>query len=229
MLRIAVIDDDPNDCDRFAKWIQAAKPDALVDVWRTREEAVAAVQRETYELLTVDLDMNRDRHAGIAVIAANTAGHKAPVLVISAAEDPALYKSITKAQNAWDYLEKPVSEEVFIETFLEILRQVTQKTPQVPGLTLDPLRTDTITWKNKRFRLRLGALRVLNALYERPNTTVTLRELFAVVKTGATSENVRKAIQEIKAGFRSVDPEFDCIETVPMKGYRWVNKDSSPR
>lgn len=227
MLRIAVIDDDPNDAEQFARWIRSAKKDARIDIWRTREDAASAVHREHYDLITVDLDMDKDRHAGIAVIDANTAGNKAPVLVISAAEDPGLYKSITKAQNAWDYLEKPVPEAVFIETFLAIVRASQQQTPQVPGLTLDPLRRSDVVWKGKRFRLRLGALRVLNSLYERPNTTVTLSELFAVVKTGATNENVRKTISEIKAGFRSVDPDFDCIETVPMKGYRWVHREGS--
>ena len=136
MLRIAVIGDDPHDSERFVKWILSTTPEARVDAWRTRQEAVAAVQRERYDLITVDLDMDKDRHAGIAVIDANTASHKAPVLVISAAQDPALYKSITKAQSAWDYLEKPVPEAVFIETFLEFMRESKQKTPQVPGLTI---------------------------------------------------------------------------------------------
>ena len=81
MLRIAVIDDDPHDSERFVKWILSTTPEARVDAWRTRQEAVAAVQRERYDLITVDLDMDKDRHAGIAVIDANTASHKAPVLV----------------------------------------------------------------------------------------------------------------------------------------------------
>lgn len=218
-----MIDDDARYSEEVVRRIQTAKPEARIDVWNTREDAVAAVQRERYDLLIVDLNLGMDRHAGIAVIDANSAGHRAPVLVVSGAEEPALYKSITKAQSAWDYLEKPVPEAVFIETFLAIVRASQQQTPQVPGLTVDPLRRNDVVWKQKRFRLRLGALRVLCALYERQNTTVTFEELFAVVKTGASNENIRKAISEIKAGFRSVDPDFNCIETVPMRGYRWVN------
>jgi DNA-binding winged helix-turn-helix (wHTH) protein len=51
---------------------------------------------------------------------------------------------------------------------------------------------------------------------------VSYEELFDVVKSGRTRDNVRKHVGAIREALREVDPAFDGIENVPMRGFRWA-------
>ncbi len=51
---------------------------------------------------------------------------------------------------------------------------------------------------------------------------VSYDELFEVVKSGRNRDNVRKHISTIRDAFREIDPAFDGIENIPMRGFRWT-------
>ena len=51
---------------------------------------------------------------------------------------------------------------------------------------------------------------------------VSYDELFAVVKSGRNRDNIRKHVSTIRDAFREIDPAFEGIENVPMRGFRWV-------
>ena len=42
------------------------------------------------------------------------------------------------------------------------------------------------------------------------------------MKTGRNRDNVRKHISTIREAFRDIEPDFDGIESVPMRGFRWL-------
>ncbi|HMV21105.1 MAG TPA: winged helix-turn-helix domain-containing protein, partial [Rhodocyclaceae bacterium] len=142
-----------------------------------------------------------------------------------------IYRSIMKALDAWDYLQKTAFEEAdFIETFLEILRASRDKpgakdaVPASDELSLDPLRQAAPLWRGKRVNLPLTAQRILAALYERRGEVVSYDQLFAVVKSGRNRDNIRKHISTIREAFRELDETFDRIENVPMRGFRWSDQ-----
>ncbi|MCH6052633.1 response regulator, partial [Salmonella enterica] len=85
--------------------------------------AEAALSRERYDLVVLDIELGRERNAGVALInEINKQGLGTPVLVVSAMP-AAIYRSIMKALDAWDYLQKTTFDEAeFVETFLDILR-----------------------------------------------------------------------------------------------------------
>jgi DNA-binding response OmpR family regulator len=122
VVRVAVIEDDPPTSDQLKGWILAARPGLHVDQWFNRDDAEAAIAREQYDLIVMDIELGRERHAGVALINAINKRHGTPVLVVSAM--PAtIYRSIMKALDAWDYLQKTTFEEAdFIDTVLEMLR-----------------------------------------------------------------------------------------------------------
>lgn len=145
MFRVAIIEDDIPTSNQLKEWILSAHPDITVEQWFTRDDAEAAIARENYDLVVLDIELGRERHAGVAIInAINKGGSGTPVLVVSAM--PAtLYRSIMKALDAWDYLQKTTFEERdFIDTFLEILRASRQRDngkPPLPAgneLSIDP-------------------------------------------------------------------------------------------
>ena len=228
MIKVAVIEDDIPTSTQLKDWILAARPDVMVEQWFNRDDAEAAIAREDYALVTLDIELGRERHAGVAVInAINKTGRGTPVLVVSAMP-AAIYRSIMKALDAWDYLQKTAFEEAdFIETFLEILRASRDRhAPKAEvtapdELALDPLRQSTPLWRGQRVNLPLTAQRILAALYQRRGEVVSYDELFAVVKSGRNRDNIRKHISAIREAFRELDETFDRIENVPMRGFRW--------
>ena len=225
--RVAIIEDDPPTSDQLKGWILSARPGLQVDQWFTRDEAEAAIARERYDLVVMDIELGRERHAGVALINAINKQHGTPVLVVSAM--PAtLYRSIMKALDAWDYLQKTAFEESdFIDTVLEMLRApgnrpASRTTAVDQELSIDPLGQGAVLWRGHRVNLPLTAQRILAALHAHRGEVVSYDDLFQVVKTGRNRDNVRKHISTIREAFRDIDPQFEGIESVPMRGFRWL-------
>jgi DNA-binding response OmpR family regulator len=243
MLKVAIIEDDAPTSNQFKSWIEAAKPGIHIDQWFNRDDAEAAIVRENYDLVVLDIELGRERHAGVAIINTINKHHATPVLVVSAM--PAtIYRSIMKALDAWDYLQKTTFEESdFIDTFLEMLRAVKDRhnkagvagasgaggaagagkgKPQ-DDLSLDPLRQRNPVWRGQRINLPLTAQRILAALLAKRGQVVSYEDLFEVVKSGRNRDNIRKHVSTIREAFREIDPDFEGIENVPMRGFRWVD------
>jgi DNA-binding response OmpR family regulator len=227
MTKVAVIEDDVPTSNQLTGWIKAARPGIEVHQWFSRDEAEAAINRETYDAIVLDIELGRERHAGVALINAINKRSGTPVLVVSAM--PAtLYRGIMKALDAWDYLQKTTFEEAdFTDTFLEILRTAQPRgltaAPQAE-LSIDPLRQGAALWRGQRVNLPLTAQRLLSAMHAKAGEVVSYDELFKVVKSGRNRDNIRKHVSTIRDAFREVDASFDGIENVPMRGFRWVGK-----
>ncbi len=231
MFKIAVIEDDIPTSKQLTEWIQAARGDVVVDNWFNRDDAQAAIARVAYDVVVLDIELGRERNAGIAIInAINKSRRGTPVLVVSAMP-AAIYRSIMKALDAWDYLQKTTFDENdFVDTFLEILRAArdrsvaTASSPVADELSIDPLRQRSALWRGKRINLPLTAQRILAALYQRRGQVISYDELFEVVKSGRNRDNIRKHISTIREAFRELDDGFDRIENIPMRGFRWSDE-----
>lgn len=229
-IKVAVIEDDRPTSHQLAGWIHAARPEIVIEQWYDRDSAEAALQRERYAVVVLDIELGRERHAGVAIInTLNKLQQGTPVLVVSAMP-AAVYRSIMKALDAWDYLQKTAFDEAeFIETFLDILRSTragaaapASAAPAREAPQLDPLRQRSATWRGQRINLPLTAQRILAVLMERQGQVVSYEDLYDVVKSGRNRDNVRKHVATIRDAFREIDPAFDGIENVPMRGFRWV-------
>jgi len=222
---VAVIEDDVPTSNQLKGWIEAARPGIQVHQWFDRDSAERAVGRERYDAVVLDIELGRERNAGVAIINAINKRGGMPVLVVSAMP-AAIYRSIMKALDAWDYLQKTTFEQgEFVETFLEVLRRgAAQANPlrEASELTLDPLRQGAALWRGQRVNLPLTAQRILAALDARRGEVVSYEELYRVIKSGRNRDNVRKHVGAIREAFREIDPAFDGIENVPMRGFRWV-------
>ena len=230
MTRVAVMEDDPPTSHQLRGWIEAARPGIQVDQWFSRDDAEAAIARERYDLVVLDIELGRERNAGVAIInAINKQRGGTPVLVVSAMP-AAIYRSIMKALDAWDYLQKTSFEEAdFVETFLDILRATRDRAAALPAaaiaradeLLLDPLRQGSAIWRGQRINLPLTAQRILAALVARQGEVVSYEDLYQVVKSGRNRDNIRKHVSTIREAFRDIDPAFDGIANIPMRGFRW--------
>jgi DNA-binding response OmpR family regulator len=226
-----VIEDDLPTSNQIRGWIESARPGVQVEQWFNRDEAAAAIDRERYDLVVLDIELGRERHAGVALINAINKRRGTPVLVVSGMP-ASIYRSIMKALDAWDYLQKSDFDETeFVETFLDMLRAVKEKSTAIAAtardtaaeLSLDPLRQNSPLWRGQRINLPLTSQRILDALYRTRGQVVSYDELFLIVKSGRNRDNVRKHVSTIRDAIREVDPEFDKIENIPMRGFRWTD------
>lgn len=236
MLTVAVIEDDIPTSNQIAQWVRQAVPEITVHQWFNRDDAESAVARTRYDVVILDIELGRERHAGVAIInAINKGAAGTPVLVVSAM--PAtIYRSIMKALDAWDYLQKTTFEESdFTDTFLEILRAARQQ-PSRPNpvmdeisdsLLLDPLRHNNPSWRGQRINLPLTAQRILAVLHSRAGEVVSYEDLYQVVKSGRNRDNVRKHVGTIREALKEIDSQFDGIENIPMRGFRWVGSPAA--
>jgi len=227
--RVAVIEDDAPTSNQLKGWILAARPALVVDQCFTRDEAEAALERQRYDAVVLDIELGRERHAGVALINAINKRHAGtPVLVVSAMP-AALYRSIMKALDAWDYLQKTTFDEgEFTETLLEILRaaaarggKAAREGEAAGEVVLDPLRQAAALYRGQRVNLPLTAQRILAVLHARRGEVVSYEELYAAIKSGRNRDNVRKHVSTIREALREIDADFDAIENVPMRGFRW--------
>ena len=74
MAKVAVIEDDLPTSNQLKDWILSARPDITVEQWFTRDDAEAAIAREDYDLVMLDIELGRERHAGVAIINAINKG-----------------------------------------------------------------------------------------------------------------------------------------------------------
>ena len=44
------------------------------------------------------------------------------------------------------------------------------------------------------------------------------------MKSGRNRDNIRKHISAIREAFREFDEDFDRIENIPMRGFRWSDQ-----
>ena len=54
-------------------------------------------------------------------------------------------------------------------------------------------------------------------LLERRGEVVSYEQLFDLVKTGRSKDNVRKHVATIRDALREIDPGFEGLENVPMR------------
>jgi DNA-binding response OmpR family regulator len=221
--QVAVIEDDVPTSNQLRSWIESARPGIRVQQLFHRDEAEQALARERFDAVVLDIELGRERNAGVALINAINKRGGMPVLVVSAMP-ASIYRSIMKALDAWDYLQKTTfAESDFVDTFLEILRKgAATATRESDELSLDPLRQGAPTWRGQRINLPLTAQRILAALHARRGEVVSYEELFRAIKSGRNRDNVRKHVSTIREAFREIDPGFEGIENIPMRGFRWT-------
>jgi hypothetical protein len=136
-----------------------------------------------------------------------------------------IYRSIMKALDAWDYLQKTTfSEADFVDTVLEILRTARDRNPGKPclpvgeELSLDPLRQEAPRWRGQRVNLPLTAQRILATLYEKRGQVVSYDELFQVVKSGRNRDNIRKHMADCLVQYRNYGSLCVAIGNNPSTG-----------
>ena len=234
MYKIAIIEDDAPTNDEFKRYVTNFWPNSEVDQFHEFNSAAAALTNTNYDLVISDIDLGpgTDEYGGIKIARALDA-LKIPLLIVSGSPQPELHRSIFRALDAWDYLQKPISEADFVTqldramTFrqarLQTLSNIGNSVaiPSDSSLEMNIHSGTAVKWKGKKVHLSMTQIYLLQVLLAKPNAHVKFEELFKFISTGRNKENLRVFMGKIRTAFRDVDPDFDSIKTIPMVGYSW--------
>jgi DNA-binding response OmpR family regulator len=234
MVRIAIIEDDRPTNDSLKGAILDAWPSYLVDQCFDRSSAELALASQRYDLIVLDLELNRVKSAGIGIINTINKSYRTPVVVVSGMPGD-IYKSIMRELDAWDYLQKPFDPQALLTVIDMALRSTrgdaksgtATSAPVSPDasadseLSINPLELANSRWRGKKLGLTLTQQRIAYLLYENKGRLVATKQLYDLLATGKNAINVRAHISSIRESFRSVDPTWNKITTVPGQGYRW--------
>jgi len=136
-----------------------------------------------------------------------------------------------------DYIAKPFSQRLLVARIRAILRRqdldrgqagTADDAPEEPlivrgRLTMDPAR-HKVLWDGKDVTLTVTEFLILEALAQRPGVVKTRNQLLDIAYQDdvyVDDRTIDSHIKRVRRKFRSVDPDFDAIETLYGVGYRF--------
>jgi two-component system response regulator ChvI len=141
------------------------------------------------------------------------------------------------AMGADDYITKPFSQRLLIARIRAILRRqqlargegiTASSEPEPPliergRLVMDPAR-HTVLWEGRAVGLTVTEFLILEALAQRPGVVKTRNQLLDIAYQDdvyVDDRTIDSHIKRIRRKFRTVDSDFDAIETLYGVGYRF--------
>jgi two-component system response regulator ChvI len=230
MTRIAFIDDQQGALDP----LRAMLADEGHDIERHRDGdfAMTVFQRRMPDLVV--LNLGSAKSGGLGVMERIRARWTVPVVVMSAAKDE-IDEILALRLGADDFLRKTGSARLAVARITAILRRISEtvagpksmsSAEQVIShgdLIMDPGRHEVI-WKEQEVSLTVTEFDLLMSLVRRPGVVKNRDRLMSEVYSEnifVDDRTIDSHIKRIRRKIRTIDPEFDGIETIYGVGYRF--------
>jgi two-component system, OmpR family, response regulator ChvI len=158
-----------------------------------------------------------------------------PVIFLTSKDDE-LDEALGLAMGADDYISKPFSQRLLIARIRALLRrqELAKGEAAAPSeaepallergrLIMDPAR-HKVRWDGKDVSLTVTEFLILESLAQRPGVVKTRNQLLDVAYNDdvyVDDRTIDSHIKRIRRKFRSVDQQFDAIETLYGVGYRF--------
>jgi len=234
---IALVDDDRNILTSVSIALQAEG--FVTRVYTDGETALKAFADNPPDMGVFDIKM--PRMDGMELLRrvrelGNDIGAM-PVIFLTSKDDE-LDEALGLAMGADDYISKPFSQRLLIARIRALLRrqdlargvasangEEAQDAPLIERgrLVMDPAR-HKVRWDDKDVTLTVTEFLILEALAQRPGVVKSRNQLLDVAyhdDVYVDDRTIDSHIKRIRRKFRSVDGEFDAIETLYGVGYRF--------
>jgi two-component system response regulator ChvI len=159
-----------------------------------------------------------------------------PVIFLTSRDDE-LDEALGLAMGADDYIAKPFSQRLLIARIRAILRrrdlergaaqqdedELSEAMMERGRLVMDPAR-HKVKWDGKDVVLTVTEFMILEALAQRPGVVKSRNQLLDIAYQDdvyVDDRTIDSHIKRIRRKFRSVDDDFDGIETLYGVGYRF--------
>jgi two-component system response regulator ChvI len=179
------------------------------------------------------LDIKMPRMDGMETLRRLRATSDLPVIFLTSKDDE-IDEVFGLKMGAEDFVRKPFSQRILVERVKAVLRRRTPRDDAAPReaqakaiergqLRMDPER-HSCTWKNEPVILTVTEFRILQALVSRPGVVRSRNALMDVAyddQVYVDDRTIDSHIKRLRKRFKSIDGEFDMIETLYGVGYRF--------
>jgi two-component system response regulator ChvI len=231
---IALVDDDRNILTSVSIALQAEG--FLTRVYTDGQAALKAFADNPPDLGVFDIKM--PQMDGMELLRRVRETSAMPVIFLTSKDDE-LDEALGLAMGADDYISKPFSQRLLIARIRALLRRqdlargagaavsdsADAETPLIERgrLVMDPAR-HKVLWDGKDVTLTVTEFLILEALAQRPGVVKSRNQLLDVAYQDdvyVDDRTIDSHIKRIRRKFRTVDSEFDAIETLYGVGYRF--------
>jgi two-component system response regulator ChvI len=229
MTTIAVVEDDRGVLDLIKDALELEGFDVLS--YHDGIRALDAFESSSPDLVITDIAM--PEMDGIQLLQRLRERSNTPVILVTGRMEER-DELVGLRIGADDFIRKPFSPQVLVERVRTVLRRY-RSPARVGDRTIDESVIErghlcmdkeryTCTWKGRNVKLSAIEFRLLESLAVRPGTTKSrgdLRDIICEDQVMLHERAVDSHIKRLRKKFRSVDEEFNAIESVYGIGYRF--------
>ena len=225
---IFLVDDDRNILTSVAMALEAEGFD--VKTHSEGETALKAITATPPALVVLDIKM--PRMDGFEVLTRLREHSKIPVIFLTSKDDE-VDEVMGLRLGADDYIKKPFSQRLLIERIMTLLRRqdagpvdTTMANDSIirrGALTLDDSR-HLCAWNNQPLNLTVTEYLLLKALASRPGHVRNREQLIDMAygdNIYIDDRTIDSHIKRLRKKFKTLDPDFEYIETLYGVGYRF--------
>jgi two-component system response regulator ChvI len=230
-ITIALVDDDRNILTSLSVTLQAEG--FITRLYSDGEAALKALLENPPDLAVLDIKM--PRMDGMELLRRLREKSDFPIIFLTS-KDEELDEALGLAMGADDYIAKPFSQRLLLARIRAVLRRTEMRArpAQAEGeaepaeivrgrLVMDPAR-HRVSWGGEDVTLTVTEFLILEALAQRPGVVKSRNQLMDVAYQDdiyVDDRTIDSHIKRMRRKFRSVDSEFDAIETLYGVGYRF--------
>jgi two-component system, OmpR family, response regulator ChvI len=230
MSKIALVDDDRNILTSVSMTLEAEGFE--VETYNDGQAALDAFNKRLPDMAVLDIKM--PRMDGMDLLQRLRQKTTMPVIFLTSKDDE-IDEVLGLRMGADDYVKKPFSQRLLVERIRALLRRqeaiatgevaTTEETKlmQRGALSMDPLR-HSVTWKGREVSLTVTEFLLLQALATRPGFVKSRDQLMDVAyddQVYVDDRTIDSHIKRLRKKMRSVDDDFNAIETLYGIGYRY--------
>ena len=228
MVKICLIDDDQNILASLSLALKSEKFE--VETFSDGISGLEALNNDDFDIAILDIKM--PRIDGLEVLQRLRTGSDIPVIFLTSKDDE-IDQLLGLKMGADDYITKPFSQKLLIERVKTILRRgLAIKSSDLSNkdtllkrgdLTLNIDRHEC-HWKNERIKLTVTEFLLLENLVNRPGYVKNRDQLMSAAYSDdiyVDDRTIDSHIKRIRRKFKSIDKDFDSIETLYGVGYRF--------
>lgn len=230
MAKIALVDDDRNILTSVAITLESEGFE--VDTYNDGQAALEAFNKKLPDMSVFDIKM--PRMDGMDLLQRVRQKSSMPVIFLTSKDDE-IDEVLGLRMGADDYVTKPFSQRLLVERIRALLRRQeavegnivadSEETKlMVRGeLSMDPLR-HLVSWKGRDVSLTVTEFLLLQALAQRPGFVKSRDQLMDVAydeQVYVDDRTIDSHIKRLRKKMRTVDDEFNAIETLYGIGYRY--------
>ena len=230
MSRIALVDDDRNILTSVAMTLEAEGFE--VETYNDGQAALDGFNKRMPDIGVFDIKM--PRMDGMDLLQRVRQKSSMPVIFLTSKDDE-IDEVLGLRMGADDYVKKPFSQRLLVESIRALLRrqealagEVIEETEETKvmirgELVMDPLR-HAVKWKGKDVSLTVTEFLLLQALAQRPGFVKSRDQLMDVAyddQVYVDDRTIDSHIKRLRKKMRNTDDTFSAIETLYGIGYRY--------